>query len=298
MSKKKIAKQQPIWVSYVLIILGTGLVSVAVQNLYAPLDLVTGGFSGLAIIIKAVTANFMEGGVPLWLTNILLNIPVFIASYLLLGRKFVGRTIVGASMMSVWLYFLPDIDLAKGDFLLSAIFGGVFLGAGIGMVIRGHATTGGTDMVAALIRKAIPQYSVAQIMQILDGAIVVLGISLFGVQKGMYAIIAIFVTTKVSDAIVEGFNFSKTAYIITEKHQEVADAILKEIDRGCTGLKAKGMYTGEEKCMLFVVVSKSEIVKVKEVVAQIDPGAFIIVSDANDVLGEGFLQNTNDVISF
>lgn len=294
--KRKEGKQQPVWVSYLLIIIGTALASVAVQNLYAPLNLVTGGFSGLAIVVKAVTGEIMKGGVPLWLTNVVLNIPVFIFSYIALGRKFVGRTIFGAAMLSVWLYVIPAVDLAKGDYLLASIFGGVFLGAGIGAVIRGHATTGGTDMVAALIRTKLPQYSVAQIMQVLDAAIVVLGISLFGVQKGMYAIIAIFVTTKVSDTIVEGFHFSKAAYIITNQHDEVADAIMKEINRGVTGFSAKGMYTKEEKCVLYVVVSKNEIVKVKELVAKIDPSAFVIVSDANDVLGEGFLENTNDVI--
>lgn len=296
MNKKRMAKTQPVWVSYLLIIVGTALVSISVQNLYAPLNLVTGGFSGLAIIIKSVTTNLVDGGIPLWLTNIALNIPVFLFSYIILGKKFVGRTIFGAAMVSIWLYIIPPIDLAKGDYLLATIFGGVFLGAGIGTVIRGHATTGGTDMVAALLRKLIPQYSVAQIMQVLDGAIVLLGITLFGVQKGMYAIIAIFVTAKVSDAIVEGFHFSKAAYIITDKHEEVSESIMKEVRRGVTGFYAKGMYTGEEKCVLYVVVSKNEIIKVKELVARIDPRAFVIVSDANDVLGEGFLENTNDVI--
>lgn len=275
---------------FLLIIVGTAGVAFAVQCMYDPCGLVTGGFSGIAIIIKSLTEHIIPGGVPLWLTNLLLNIPVFTVAYIKMGKRFIGRTLFGTVMLSVWLYILPVIDLAQGDMLLVALFGGVFSGAGMGMVLRANATTGGTDMVAALIQLKIRHYNVAQIMQILDGAIVILGFFVFGLRPSLYAIVAIFVTTKVSDAILEGFKYSKAAYIITDKYEEVAKVLMEELDRGATGLKATGMYTGKDRCVLYCVVSKKQIVTLKEIVVNIDPKAFVIVSDVREVLGEGFLD--------
>lgn len=275
---------------FLLIIVGTAGVAFAVQCMYDPCGLVTGGFSGIAIIIKSLTEHIIPGGVPLWLTNLLLNIPVFIVAYIKMGKRFIGRTLFGTVMLSVWLYILPVIDLAQGDMLLVALFGGVFSGAGMGMVLRANATTGGTDMVATLIQLKIRHYNVAQIMQILDGAIVILGFFVFGLRPSLYAIVAIFVTTKVSDAILEGFKYSKAAYIITDKYEEVAKVLMEELDRGATGLKATGMYTGKDRCVLYCVVSKKQIVTLKEIVVNIDPKAFVIVSDVREVLGEGFLD--------
>ena len=275
---------------FLLIIVGTAGVAFAVQCMYDPCGLVTGGFSGIAIIIKSLTEHVIPGGVPLWLTNLLLNIPVFIVAYIKMGKRFIGRTLFGTVMLSAWLYILPVIDLAQGDMLLVALFGGVFSGAGMGMVLRANATTGGTDMVAALIQLKIRHYNVAQIMQILDGAIVILGFFVFGLRPSLYAIVAIFVTTKVSDAILEGFKYSKAAYIITDKYEEVAKVLMEELDRGATGLKATGMYTGKDRCVLYCVVSKKQIVTLKEIVVNIDPKAFVIVSDVREVLGEGFLD--------
>ena len=225
---------------------------------------------------------------PIWLSNILLNTPVFIIAYIIKGRKFVGRTVFGAIMLSVWLYIIPTMDMSQGDFLLAAIFGAVFSGAGIGLVLRGHATTGGTDMVAALIQMKFKHYSIAQIMQILDGIVVLAGLYVFGIRPGMYAIVAIFVATKVTDIVLEGFRYSKAAYIITNKHEEIAKRIMEDIDRGVTGIHAMGMYTGDEKCVLYCVVSMREIIEVEELVREIDPNAFVIVSDVREVLGEGF----------
>ena len=251
---------------FLLIIVGTAGVAFAVQCMYDPCGLVTGGFSGISIIVKSLTEHIVPGGIPLWLTNLLLNIPVFIVAYIKMGKRFIGRTLFGTVMLSVWLYVLPVVDLTQGDMLLVALFGGVFSGAGMGLVLRANATTGGTDMVAALIQLKIRHYNVAQIMQILDGAIVVLGFFVFGLRPSLYAIVAIFVTTKVSDAILEGFKYSKAAYIITDKYEEVAQVLMEELDRGATGLKATGMYTGRDRCVLYCVVSKKQIVELKDIV--------------------------------
>ncbi len=282
-------KRSAVW-DYIFIFVGTGLLGVAIQCLYDPISLVTGGFTGLSIIVKEVTGNFIEGGIPLWFTNIILNIPFFLLALKVKGVKFIFRTFVGTMMLSAWLYVIPVIDLTQGDYILASVFGGVIAGAGMGLVLLAKATTGGTDMVATLIQHKLKHYSVVQIMQILDGLIVLAGLYVFGIKAGMYAIVAIFITSKVSDALMEGFKFSKAAFIISDKHELVAKKILVDLDRGVTGLYAKGMYSGEEKCMLYCVVSQKEIVEVKEMVAMVDPDAFVIVSDAREVLGEGFLE--------
>lgn len=277
--------------SYLTIIIGTAFVGIALQNIYDQIGLVTGGFTGLAIVIKSITAGWLEGGIPLWLTNAVLNIPVFIFSYLCMGKKFVGKTLFGAAMLSVWLYILPSVDLVQGDYMLAAVFGGVFTGIGMGMVLRANATTGGTDMVAALLHQKLRHYSVVQLLQFLDGVIVLTGLYEFGLRPTLYAIVAIYIAAKVSDAILEGFKYSKAAYIITDEYEEVAKKIMEDLDRGVTGLCATGMYTHNKKCVLYCVVSKKEIVVVKELAAEIDPRAFVIVSDVREVLGEGFLDD-------
>ena len=283
------------WFSYLMIIVGAASFGVAIQNIYDPTGLVTGGFTGLAIIVKAITGQLMKGGIPLWLTNTVLNIPVFILGYILMGRKFLGRSLFGTLMLSFWLYILPPLDLAQGDYMLAALFGGLFSGAGVGLVLRANGTTGGTDMVAALIHRKLRHYTVAQIMMILDGCIVLTGLFLFGIRSTLYAIVAIFVATKVSDSVLEGFNYSKAAYIITDQYEEIAKRIMEELDRGLTGLSAKGMYTNEDKCVLYCVVSMKEIVVLKELVSEVDRNAFVIVSDVREVLGEGFLEHEKQV---
>lgn len=174
--------------------------------------------------------------------------------------------------------------------MLASIFGGVISGIGIGFVLLARATTGGTDLVASLIQKKLRHYSIVQIMLVIDGLIVAVGLYVFGLQVGLYAVIAIYITSKVSDAWMEGLKFSKAAFIITNCHDQVAFALMEQLKRGATGLYAKGMYSGEEKCMLYCVVSKKEIVDLKEIVVAIDPRAFVIVSDAKEVLGEGFIE--------
>ena len=275
---------------YMMIIIGTGILAFGIACFYDQVGLVTGGFSGLAIVIKHVTSIFIEGGIPLWLTNIALNIPVFVLSYFHKGKKFLGKTLFGTVMLSVWLYILPSIDMAEQDLMIAAIFGAVCAGAGIGIVIRVGATTGGTDMLSALIQLKLRHYSIVQILQVIDGVVVLLGLFIFGMRPTLYAVIGIIVQTKVSDLIVEGINYSKAAYIITNEYEELSERIMSDIERGVTGLHATGMYTKEDKCVLYCIVTQKEIVALKDVVNEVDPNAFVIVSDVKEVLGEGFQE--------
>lgn len=275
---------------YMMVIIGTGILAFGIACFYDQVGLVTGGFSGLAIVIKRVSEFFVEGGIPLWFTNIALNVPVFILAYFLKGKKFIGKTLFGTLMLSVWLYILPSVDMAEGDLMIAALFGGVCAGAGIGMVIRVGATTGGTDMVSALIQLKLRHFSIVQILLVIDGMVVLLGLLIFGMRPTLYAIIGIVVQTKVSDLVIEGFNYSKAAYIITNEHEEVAKRIMTELDRGVTGLRAQGMYTKEDKCVLYCIVTQKEIIGLKDIVNEVDSSAFVIVSDVKEVLGEGFQE--------
>lgn len=275
---------------YAMIILGTGIMGVAIKCIYDPVNLVTGGFAGLAIIVRKSTTTLVEGGIPLWFTNIALNIPFFLIAWKLKGKKFIGRTAVATLLLSAWLYVIPEIDLVKGDLVLAAIFGGGLTGVGLGMILWSNATTGGTDMVSSLIQLKLKHYSLAQILQVLDGLIVVVGMFVFGIYSTMYAIVAIFIVSKVTDTMLEGAKFSKAAYIITDKYEEIAQLIITDLDRGVTGLEAKGMYSEKKKGMLYCVVSKKEIVALKELVDKVDPEAFVIVGDVREVLGEGFIE--------
>lgn len=283
-------KIRPVYMDYLLMAGGTAVMALAINSVYDPISLVTGGFTGAAIIIKEITEKLFPGGVPLWLTNILLNIPVFILGMKIKGIRFLKRTFFATAALSFWLYLLPTWNLGVEDLFLSSVFGGVIAGIGIGMVLMARGTTGGTDLVAALIQHYLKHYSIVQVMQVIDGVIVLFGAWVFGMNRALYAIVAIFITSMVSDQLIEGVKFAKTAFIITEEKQKVAQAVMEVLGRGLTSLDAQGMYSGKHKSLLFCVVSKKEIVDLKEVVSDADPNAFIVVSDAREVLGEGFLE--------
>lgn len=274
-----------------MIAIGTALIAFSVASIYDPSGFVTGGFSGLAIIVKQLTEELIPGGVPLAVTNLLLNIPVFLIAIRLKGWRYIVKTLFGTVMLSFWLGVLPVVPIAEGDFLLTALYGGIIMGVGIGLVFLSQATTGGTDLIAAIIQHFWRHYSIADIMQVIDAFIVLAGAYLFGIQMVLYAVISIYLVSKVSDGIIEGLKFSKAAFIITSKPDEVSQILMDDLSRGVTGLSAKGMYSGEKKNMLFCVVSRKEIVRLKELTLSLDPDAFVIVTDVREVLGEGFIES-------
>ena len=285
----KITGKKPWYLEYLLIIIGTGLMATAITSCFDAAGMVTGGFSGIAIIVKAGSKGLYGNGVPLWVTNLVLNVPVFILAAKIKGFSFVKKALMGDISLTVWLAVLPAWKLSE-DIFLAALYGGILQGVGIGLVFLGGGTTGGTDLLAAIIQKYMKHYSIAQVMQFVDGAVVVAGMYVFGVERALYAIIAVYLVTKVSDGIIAGLKFSKAVYIITDKPDEVSRMVMEDIDRGITGIRAKGMYSGNDKLMLFCVVGKKELVHLKEMIDEIDPKAFVIVGDAREVHGEGFIE--------
>ena len=272
--------------NYFRMLAGAFLMAVSYKCIFDSAGMVTGGFSGLSIIIKEVF------GAPLWISMTALNIPVFIAAFMVKGKEFVKSTLVATFMLTAFLGVLPEFAIEENDLLLAAIFGGVIGGSGIGLVITSFATTGGTDMIAAIVQKYLPYYSIAQIMQVLDAFIVAAGAFVFGIYSSLYAIIAIYVMALVSDRVVDGMKTAKAVYIISDKYEQIAKKIIEELDRGGTFLEGRGIYSEKKKSVIMCVVSRKQAVVLKKIVWEEDRKAFIMISDVREAIGEGFVKNS------
>ena len=277
---------------YIWVLTGTLLMALSANLCFTPAKMVPGGFTGLAIIIKYATASFMPGwvpaefadGIPTWLSNVLLNVPLILAAIHIRGWKFMRRTFAASIIFSLWLLVVPEYALLGDDLFLTTIVGGALLGAGLGFVFLGKATTGGTDTLGALIQRALPHMSTAKLMQVLDALVILLSVWIFGVHVSMYAVISVVLTSRVADGITSGFRNAYSAFIVSPRHQEIANQIMHELNRGVTRLPGTGMYTGQDR-----PVSKKQAVILRELVAGIDPEAFMILTDAQEIRGEGFL---------
>lgn len=276
---------------YVYIIVGTTLLALATNVFFEKQHLVTGGVTGLAIIIKNLTKSIWKGGIPLWFTNTLVNIPLFIIAVSIKGKVFGAKTLFSTIYLSFALYITQNIISPTQDLLLSSIFGGVIGGTGLGLVFAGFATTGGTDLAASLLHLYFNHISVGNLMFMIDAIIIGAGLFIFGGEKTMYAIIAVYITAKMMDGILEGINFSKAAFIISKYSNDIAEELMKNLDRGVTSLFGQGMYTKQDREVLLCVVSKKQIAKLKEIVRDMDNHAFVIVADVREVLGEGFIEH-------
>lgn len=274
------------WLSFFV---GTGLMAVAVQLIYDPSHMVTGGFSSVGILVRNLTITDEFPGIPLGFTTFILNIPVFIWGYKKKGLAFVKKSLISVVFLSLWLLVIPAVTVREEDLVLAALLGGGLTGIGLGLVFRRDGSTGGTDMLAMLLHEYFPSYSPVFIMKLLDGAIVVLGAVYFGIPRAMYAIVAVIVFSRISDNMLEGMKFARGVWIITEKKEEITEVLLNVMRRGVTAWAAEGGYTKRGKWMLFCVVGKREIVKLKKLVQETDEAAFVIVGDAREVYGEGFL---------
>lgn len=265
--------------------------ALSINLLFEPMDLVTGGVTGLALVIRSLTENLVEGGLPVWLLNLAFNIPLFLAAFIILGFRTIAKTLFATIALTSFLYIIPNtVDYFQGDLLLGAVFGGILAGLGIGLVIVTMTTTGGTDLLAMMVQKKKPYYSIPQLILVIDGLVVVCGAIVFGIHKSLYAIIAVFVCSKVSESILEGMKFAKSVFIISEHYQLISDEILHVLNRGVTGLHATGMYSNVGKNVLFCVVSKKEVSTLLDIIHKNDPRAFVTVSDVREAKGEGFIE--------
>ncbi len=268
-------------IEYLYVIAGAAIVAVGFNAFLFPNQVASGGVSGISTILHGLFG---------WNAGIVqyaFNIPLFIAGVLVLGKKFGVKSLVGTLALPFFVILTEDWNAWTYNPLLGAIFGGIFIGLGIGLVFKGKASTGGTDLLAQIITK-YTGLSLGTSVLMIDGLIAISAAIVFDIERGLYALIGLYVTTKTIDIVQLGFSQSKMVYIITNKQDEIRDAIYKEIDRGVTKIPGVGGYTESEKPVLMVVVYQTEFTKLKQIVQTIDPSAFVIVSDAYEVLGEGF----------
>ncbi|MGD6842938.1 YitT family protein [Bacillus infantis] len=266
---------------YLFVLVGSGIVAVAFNVFLLPNRIASGGVSGISTILDALVG--WEPAYVQWA----FNIPLFVAGLIFLGRQFGAKTLAGTIFLPFVVFLTSRAEPWTQDPLLGALFGGIGVGLGLGIVFRGKASTGGTDLAAQIINK-YTGLTLGTCVAIIDGLIVLSAAVIFDIERGLYALIALYVTTKTIDLIQVGFSRSKMAMIITDNQAAVREGILNKIDRGVTKLSAYGGYTDHERPILMCVVDQTEFTKLKQLVKTIDPQAFIIVMDASEVLGEGF----------
>lgn len=273
---------------YAFIIAGAIIQAISVVVFLAPADLAPGGVSGLALILSRALPFAIAIGA--WV--LLLNLPLFALGVRYLGGwRFLIRTIVTVVLYSGATALLERIGVGgvTDDIVLNTLFGGIIGGIGMGLVFRAQATTGGTDILALLLVRwrSIP---LSQSYLITDVIVIALAGLVFGWEKALYAVIALYVSGVAAETISEGVHIGRTALIITQKPEEVAQAVMNRMGRGVTRWTATGAYTGAQRPILFIVISRAETSVLKALVAQTDPQAFVVIGQAQEVYGEGFRQ--------
>lgn len=289
---------------YLYIIIGSFILAAGFVYFVTPHKIVPGGVYGIAIVVHYLTAgvfSFWPNGIPIGLFGLVLNIPLTIAGIKILGPRFGVKTIVGFVLTSVFIdgitYMRPDGNAALvDDVLLSCVFAGVLIGFGLGLIFKSRATSGGSDIIAMIIAK-YTHLQLGKLMIYVDSIIVLLGLAAFhDWHIPLYSWVVIYITGRAIDMTIEGADYNKALLIISKKHIEIKDKILNDLERGGTYLKGEGMFTGEEKQIIYTVVSRREVAILEEYISKIDPHAFITIMDAKEILGEGF-QNLNNKIN-
>lgn len=283
---------------YLWIVLGSAITAAAINIFLVPYKLAPGGVTGVATVLFYLLGEV----VPVGTIMLILNFPLFAFGYKLIGRKFIVRTLVSTVLLSVMIdlsepltsKFIELLTLEKltdaPDYLLYAIFGGFFMGLGLGFVFKSGATTGGTDLAARIMHHFFPGFTIGRALLLIDTAVIIFAAIAFrSFLLALYSILALYISTKIIDVILEGMNFAKSVFIISEHAHTIAQDIMKELDRGVTAFKGVGMYSNTDKTVLYCVLHRGQLQQLKSLVRRTDPSAFVILSEVTEVLGEGFI---------
>lgn len=284
-TKRKIIKIKYLLVQFIQIIIGTALVAISTSLFLLPNQLSSGGFSGIATIIYYLLK------IPLGNTVLVLNIPLFIISLIKNGKSFFLNAITGTIGLSFFLNIFEKLKPITTDRFLACIYGGIIAGIGTAIVLKANASTGGTDLLTQIIKAYKPNVRISNLLVILDTLIVAANVLFFKeLEIGLYSAITIYIMGKMLDIFFEGIDFAKIIYIISPKNDEIAEKIGNEIKRGSTSLYGKGMYKKQDMEVLFCVASRSEVREIRKIVKDIDINAFIVITNAREVFGEGFKE--------
>ena len=283
MNKKTKLIYRKLGQTYLQIIIGTIIMAIGIDAFLLPNQLSSGGFSGIATIAYYLL------NLPMGLTILVLNIPTFILAYFRLGKAFLFRSILGTLALSGFIDLFENISFSTDDRFLGCIFGGILIGIGTSLVLRGQGSTGGSDLIANIVRTYKSEFKTGPIIIFVDVIVVGLNMIVFGqMEIGLYSAITIYIMGKMIDIVFEGTNFAKQLFIISNKPDEIVKKISTEVKRGTTGLYGQGMYKHDEKTILLCVASRNEAIRIIEMVKKIDKGAFIISTNAREVIGRGF----------
>ena len=264
-------------------ILGAFIMAIAVSLFLLPNELSSGGFSGIATILYYLF-NF-----PVGITIIVLNIPLFILATLKIGKRFLLKSLLGTISLSVFIDIFEKMQTITHDKILACVYGGILTGLGTALILRAHSSTGGSDLAGNIIKEYKPMARTGNIIMIIDAVIVVLNvIFLKKVEIALYSSITIYLMGKVIDIIFEGIYFTKLVFIISDKSETISRIIVNKIKRGVTGIYGKGIYTEENKLVLMCAIGRRELAELKSSIKEIDPNAFLIITNAREVLGTGF----------
>lgn len=282
------------FIAYSQIAIGAFIMAAGFVFFITPYKIVPGGVYGISIVLHHMFDT------PVGLVALCFDIPLTIIGIKVLGPRFGIKTVVGfvltAGFVDLLTYWWGDLPLVENDALLSSIFGGLFIGFGLGLIFKAKATSGGSDIVAMIISK-YTKLPLGQLMIAVDSAIVVVGLVVFNDWKiPLYSLIVIFITGKVVDVVLQGISYDKTLFIISSKPKELRDKIIKDLNRGGTFIPAKGMYNESDKTIIYTVVSRREMAILQDFINKIDPYAFMTVINANEILGNGF-KSLKDKVS-
>lgn len=272
-------------VEYGLLLLGSFIIALSFNLFLSPNQVASGGVTGISVIV------FHKLGVQPAITQWLLNGSLFLAGLAFLGKHFGVKTAIGSFMLPLFVLMSRGVPALTDNILLATIYGGIGVGIGLGVVFRGRGSTGGLDLAAQLLHK-FTGISLGLAVAMLDGLVILTAGIVFSAEKALFALIGLYVTSKTIDVVQLGFRYAKVAYIISDKTEAISAAVLHDLDRGLTKLNGAGGYTGQARTVLMVVVSQTEVSKLKKIVKEVDPAAFVIISEAHEVLGEGFKLET------
>lgn len=269
------------------ILIGAFILAVSIQAVIVPAHLLTGGITGIAIIIHFFT------GLDVGMGYVILNIPIFIAGYRFISRRFAFYSLLGIVALTLFLSLTRSLNFHIDDVLLASILGGVLGGIGTGLNLRSKGSTGGLDIISAIVKR---YWGYSFGVTSLAFNLVVIGIFAVssGIELALFTAISMFVSSKVIDSVESGPSISKTILIISKYYDEIAHAILEDMHRGCTIIDGRGAYTREEKNILMVTVGKTQLPRLKEIVFEIDPNAFITINESIEVYGQGFKSSRAD----
>lgn len=280
----KVAGRMHAVVLALLDIFGCALFAIAIHVFVAPNQIAPGGVSGLAVVLNYLT------GISIGTWSFLLNIPLLLLALCFLGKRFTLKTLVSVAVLSFLLdyvaVYLPEYS---GDALLAALFGGVLSGAGLAFVFMSGSTTGGSDILSRLLQKKHPHVSIGKILLVIDAVVIFISVIVFRrIETGLYGMVTVFSTSRVIDSVLYGADTGKAVYVMSPKAQEISEQVIAQIGRGCTLFKATGAFTKNDSQVLLVAVRRSQFYPLKQLVYQMDPEAFVIVTDCSEIIGKGF----------